>query len=41
MWIFTRFRDKAPAPVRLVDFDDEPVRVYGNRWAGVAGQSLS
>jgi len=28
----------APAPVRLADFDGEPVRVYGNRWAGVIGQ---
>jgi hypothetical protein len=31
----------ASAPVRLVDFDDEAVRVYGNRWAGVVGRPLS
>jgi hypothetical protein len=23
---------RAPAPVRLVDFDDEPVGIHGNRW---------
>jgi len=32
---------RAPAPVRLVDFDDESVRVYDNRWTDMVGQPLS